>query len=227
MSKFQASKIGLGQASVAEQLRITRNKLGVSIADAALATKVSSKYLEALEDGQYHKLPEGIYSLNFLREYGQYLGLDYQKLQTSFLEEKKVLFSRDHKNLFASQIVATKNLIVMPHLIRNIIWGVVLLSAFVYIVWLMNNIFRAPTLVLITPGDNFVTSQEAVLVSGKTDPETEITINAEAVMVTRDGDFSQTVNLNQGVNTIVIEAKKGNKAVNKVVKEVLLKASQN
>jgi cytoskeletal protein RodZ len=227
MSLFNTNKIGLGQASVAEQLTTTRLKLGIALSDVAVATKISQKYLEALESGQYHKLPEGIYSLNFLREYAQYLGLDYQKLQASFLEEKKVTLSHNQTDLFARQIVATKNLMVMPHLIRNVIWGLLLFLALGYIVWLLNNIYQAPQLIVITPSDDLVSSEPKVLISGKTETETEITINDKIIVVNLAGEFSELVALEQGVNTIIIEAKKGNKAINTVVKEVLFKTSEN
>ena len=56
-------------------LRITREELGRTIADAASATKISSKFLLDMEKGEFSKLGERPYAIGFTKTYAKYLGL--------------------------------------------------------------------------------------------------------------------------------------------------------
>jgi cytoskeletal protein RodZ len=226
MSWFNSSKISLGSASVAEQLRVTRERLGLSIAQVADKIKVSPKYLQALEDGDYYKVPDGIYTLSFLRQYAQYLGLDYKKIISGFQSEKSVFSSDQNENIFSRQVVGADKMLVVPNLVKNIIWSLLLLSCLVYLIWLMNNVFKAPMLKVLTPIDDLATVDSNLLVSGYSEPEAEVTINERSVTVSAEGEFNLGVELQPGINTIVVQAKKGSKKPSTVVKEVLLNLGQ-
>lgn len=226
MPLFSSAKISLGAASVAEQLKATRLKLGISLEQAANQIKVHQKYLEALENGDYYRVPDGIYTLSFLREYARYLGLDHKKIIAGFQSEKLVFRSDQGENLFSRQIVAARRMIVVPNLLKNILWGLLLFGCLIYLVVLLNNVFKAPVLKVLTPVDNLVTTEAKVLVSGYTEPEAEIAINDKAVIVSKEGEFNLAIELQPGINTIVVVAKKGSKTPSKIIKEVLLKVSE-
>lgn len=59
-----------------ETLRQARDDLGVSIQDAERETRISRRYLEALEREDGTGLPAAVYTRGFIRTYSQYLGLD-------------------------------------------------------------------------------------------------------------------------------------------------------
>jgi cytoskeletal protein RodZ len=61
-------------------LREAREARGVTLADAQEATKINSRYLEALEDGRYDVLPSEVHVRGYLRNYARYLGLDPKPL---------------------------------------------------------------------------------------------------------------------------------------------------
>ncbi|HZS94362.1 MAG TPA: helix-turn-helix domain-containing protein [Chloroflexota bacterium] len=62
-------------SDVGEILRGTRERKGLSLEEASAATRIKQKYLDALEQGEYHLLPGKAYTLGFLRNYATYLGL--------------------------------------------------------------------------------------------------------------------------------------------------------
>ncbi|HWR29103.1 MAG TPA: RodZ domain-containing protein [Negativicutes bacterium] len=53
-----------------------RRKKGLEIVDAEQATGIRGVYLNALEQGKYEVLPGEVYVKGFIRNYGNYLGLD-------------------------------------------------------------------------------------------------------------------------------------------------------
>ena len=56
-------------------LRVKREELGFTIADAASATKISSRFLLDMEKGEFSKLGERPYVMGFTKTYAKYLGL--------------------------------------------------------------------------------------------------------------------------------------------------------
>lgn len=58
-----------------EILRETRLRRHLSLEDAANATRIRVRYIEALEDDDYSLLPAGVYARGFLRNYADYLQL--------------------------------------------------------------------------------------------------------------------------------------------------------
>lgn len=63
-------------ASVGEELRRQREARGLGIEDIARATKISSRYLEAIEENRFDQLPGGAYNRAFIRAYAEHLELD-------------------------------------------------------------------------------------------------------------------------------------------------------
>ena len=57
-------------------LKAKREALGLSLKDVFRRTRVSVAYLEAIENGDFHLLPESIYAKNFIKSYARVLDID-------------------------------------------------------------------------------------------------------------------------------------------------------
>jgi cytoskeletal protein RodZ len=57
-------------------LREARERQGLSLEQAAEATRIAARHLRALEEERFERLPEPVYARGFLREYADFLGLD-------------------------------------------------------------------------------------------------------------------------------------------------------
>lgn len=66
--------------SVGEQLRQARERLGLTIEEAADATSISKVYLRALEGDKFHDLPSPAYVKGFVKVYANYLKLQVDEL---------------------------------------------------------------------------------------------------------------------------------------------------
>jgi cytoskeletal protein RodZ len=54
-----------------------RRKKGVSLQDISETTKIGVNYLRAIEEGEFAKLPGGIYSTSYIRQYAR--AIDYNE----------------------------------------------------------------------------------------------------------------------------------------------------
>src|SRR5687768_13299707 len=53
-----------------------RESLGISLKAVAIETRIGTRFLQAIEDEEFHILPGGIFNRGFIRNYAQRLGLD-------------------------------------------------------------------------------------------------------------------------------------------------------
>jgi transcriptional regulator with XRE-family HTH domain len=61
-----------------------REARGLTLEDAERDTRISRRYLQALESEQFEAIPAPVYARGFLRSYSQYLGLDPQEMLDLF-----------------------------------------------------------------------------------------------------------------------------------------------
>jgi cytoskeletal protein RodZ len=69
-----------------EELRMERISRGIALSEIAAVTKISSRHLEALEQGKFRLLPGGILSKGIVRGYAGAVGLDPGDWTERFLE---------------------------------------------------------------------------------------------------------------------------------------------
>ena len=65
-------------------LREARERRGLTLADAEQVTRIRARYLAALEDERFGDLPGEAYARSFLREYGEFLGLEGEQLAAEY-----------------------------------------------------------------------------------------------------------------------------------------------
>lgn len=63
-------------ATFGEQLRLAREARGISLREISEQTRISTRYLEAIESGDLKRLPGGIFNRSFIKAYAKYVGYD-------------------------------------------------------------------------------------------------------------------------------------------------------
>jgi cytoskeletal protein RodZ len=61
-----------------------RLEKGLSLAEIARETKIGMSYLNAIEQGQFGKLPGGIYSISYIRQYARAIQCDEARILDSY-----------------------------------------------------------------------------------------------------------------------------------------------
>ena len=74
------SEEAIPMAGFGEYLRREREMRGVSLEEISTATKISIRFLQAIENEELSKLPGGIFTRSFVRTYARYLGLDEERV---------------------------------------------------------------------------------------------------------------------------------------------------
>lgn len=74
-------------ASFGEELRRERELRDISLKEIAEATKISIKFLEALEQNHFDLLPGGIFNRGFIRAYARFIGVDGEEMVNAYLHE--------------------------------------------------------------------------------------------------------------------------------------------
>src|SRR4030088_2804677 len=67
-------------ATFGEELRREREIRGISLKEIADSTKISRRFLEAIERNDHKTLPAPVFTRGFVREYARYLGLNADEM---------------------------------------------------------------------------------------------------------------------------------------------------
>ncbi len=76
--------------SVGKIVEDKRKELGLTLEECSKKTRISKKFLEAIETDNYDAFPGEVYYLGFLRNYAQILSLDANKLIHDYQKQKKI-----------------------------------------------------------------------------------------------------------------------------------------
>ncbi|MEA2206074.1 MAG: hypothetical protein QOE77_2850 [Blastocatellia bacterium] len=71
--------------TIGEKLRTAREESGVSLRDISEQTRISMRYLEAIENDDYKRLPGGIFNKSFIKAYARYIAFDEKEAIESYL----------------------------------------------------------------------------------------------------------------------------------------------
>lgn len=71
-------------------LRQQREVREISLREIAEATKISLRYLEAMEEDRFDLLPAAVFAKGFLRQYARYVGLDPDEVVNRYLSARQM-----------------------------------------------------------------------------------------------------------------------------------------
>lgn len=200
-----------------KKLRLEQNK---SINEISQKTKIDKKYLIALEECRFKDLPSvTVYQKNIVKSYIEALGLESQPFLKQYLLEENIL-KKKKKSL------PTKNtnwLYRLPDIIKyGAIFLLILILVF-YLVWQVKKIIDPPELTIFSPQDGMISNQIQLPISGETDKNAFVYLNGKEITHDNEGKFTETIDLQTGVNTITITAKKKHGKTITEIRNVVLK----
>lgn len=187
------------------RLREARIERGLNVQTMAVLTRMSREHVMALEECRFHDLPFApVYQKNLIKAYILALGMEPREFVDQFVIEEMDAAARPQPENDSFH-ARTPN---FPALLKVAGMTTILLGVVGYLLLQVRHIVEPPTLLVYSPENGMVTTEQIVIANGKTDKGVELNINGQQIINTEEGFFEQEVTLRQGVNTIVFSAKK-------------------
>lgn len=181
-----------------------RVRKGLTIEEVAKATKIRASFISAIEKSDYKKMPSVAYVQGFVKNYIEFLGLSTKTLLPVFRREfnEKEFLGVLPQGFKKEKILAKKYFLTQTALI---VLGIFILLIF-YIFFQYKNAFLNPMLSIQSPKENTKISSSTLIVTGKTDSDTTITVNGSPASVMSDGVFKKQIIIFSGKETVIITA---------------------
>ncbi|MDP2860506.1 MAG: helix-turn-helix domain-containing protein [bacterium] len=171
-----------------EILAAKRKEKNLSLLEAEEATKIRAKFLSALEDGDYRKLPNLTIARGFLKNYAEYLGLEQKSVLAVFRRE-----TEEAKRLpLPKGMAETPQRRFLQATVNNLfVFGVISLGLAIvlYIGFQAKDLLFGPVLLVEFPPDGLISETREIEIKGKTQPEAILSINGRKVDLGQDGSF--------------------------------------
>ncbi|MBW3565140.1 MAG: helix-turn-helix domain-containing protein [Acidobacteria bacterium] len=183
-----------------------REARGVTLREIADTTKISSRFLEAIERGDATVLPAPVFTRGFIREYAQYLGLDVEAMVERYMAQVQLDERREAESEAELQerIRGGLPLIGGKGLVRTVIIVIVIGLILGVIAWMASSRVEdspaeatgAPPAPVVPPARTATAEPEPVVIDS-----VEVTVRATEptwMLVAVDGNATEEMTLGPG-----------------------------
>ena len=213
-----------GPDTLGERLRQLRSESGLTIAEVGKQIQVATKHIEAIEDSRYRDLPGLVYARNFVRLYVRLMHLPVESAMERFETEWQVVQGSRGERTHLVQRASTELAWWRRHA-GFIVAGFFVLVAALYFGWQVIHFIQPPKLEVTNPAGDTSTGSQNIVITGKTEPEAIVSVNNQVIDVQKDGSFSDTVELQVGLNTFQISASRKQTKQRIVIRRVLYESA--
>lgn len=203
-----------------EILKAGRKEKGWTIAELSGRTKIQARFIQALENSDLTRLPAMPFVNGFLRTISLELDLNPEGVVAVFRRD----FGEGDRGKVIPNVSAEKDKGFRWAPSTSIAIGIltmILVFGF-YLIIQLKGLLGVPGLEIWEPRDQAVVGME-IAVEGRTDPTAAVAINGQKIKKNRNGTFSQTIGLSEGVQTVTISATGQNGKTTEVVRTVQVK----
>ena len=195
---------------IGQDLRELRTRAGWSVEQVARVMKFTPSFLYALEEERWNDVPDPAYAERMLRAYVTFLGGNVSYFTDKYracLNDRR-LERRPEDHLPRPSRVRFLELTAGSRWVTIVAFVMVLLILTAYVFIQVNGISAEPLLDISSPIEGLRVDEPHVTITGRTLPESALTVNGTRVVVQPDGYFSFTMAISRGVTEIHIMARK-------------------
>jgi len=197
-------------ARLGDALRAQRERMGITLEQAAEDTRIRHKFLRALESGDYQTLPGVVYTKGFLRNYADYLGMDPDELTAQFQAERG---APDAPRSFEPMRPIMRRSVILTPAVLVPIGVLAAVALFVgYLYYQFTTFAVPPRIEIAEPAGDAIAQAAEYTIRGRTAPDARITIRVSPgpeiisdVRPSADGSFTVRVPLKPGANHIEVQ----------------------
>ncbi len=204
--------------NLAEFLKEKRQDKNLSLDKLSDLTKIQIYHLEALEAGQFEKLPPSIYRTGIFKRLAKFLDVDKNEIIQMYQQEvQPVEISSYNENIIKPKkssyfVLTQRKLVIFLGILLLILLSAYLCYQFKFLV--------GPPNLAVDLKEDMVIQQESLTIRGKTDSGVDLTINGENVYVASDGSFLKEVQLTSGINVVEVKAVNNLGKSTKIIRQI-------
>jgi cytoskeleton protein RodZ len=186
-------------ASFGDELRLAREARGISLRHISDQTRISIRYLEAIESNDYKRLPGGIFNRSFIKAYAKQIGFDEKAAMEGYLRtareqgEDEVATTPYKSHVYTD---ASSRSPLMTLLLTIIILAILSLGVYAVLHWYQRrdaaSTVTAPQQPAATQGQNSTASSPSTVAPTPAAPagrfRIELTARGESVWVSAQVD---------------------------------------
>ena len=212
-------------ARLGEALRAERERMGLTLEQAAEDTRIREKFLRALENGDYQTLPGAVYTKGFLRNYAEYLDLDPDALILQFQTERG---TPDAPRSFEPmRPIMRRSVILTPAVLVPVVVLAAVALFLAYLYYQFTTFAVLPRLEISEPAGDAIVQVGEYTIRGQTVPEGRLTIRVDpgpeiitGIRAAADGSFSVRVPLKPGANHVEVRVRDATEKQNDVTRTI-------
>jgi cytoskeletal protein RodZ len=121
--------------SIGEKLRLAREARGIALRDISDQTRISMRYLEAIELDDYRRLPGGIFNRSFIRAYAKFIGYDENQAIEDYSRTLRELGQPDEETKSYKSLVYTDDGAYNRSPLMTLLLALVILAVLSLCVW--------------------------------------------------------------------------------------------
>ena len=123
--------------SIGEKLRLEREARGIALRDISEQTRISMRYLEAIETDDYRRLPGGIFNRSFIRAYAKFIGYSEEQAIEEYAQTLRDHgdSSDDETKPFRSQVYTDDPASQTRSPMKTLLLAIIILAVLAGIVW--------------------------------------------------------------------------------------------
>lgn len=182
-------------------------------------TDIPVNYLTALSNNELTSAPSAPYVRGYLVKIADVLKIDPNPLLRAYKQESSLhplktsgALDKLPFNRFAFNPLAKKTVIMA---------GVIFVLFFVYLICQAPNFLGTPKIKIINPSaDNIIINNSTINLSGEASSQDKLTINAEEILIEKDGKFEKDFSLQPGINTFEFKVKRFLGKETKIIRQV-------
>lgn len=209
--------------TVGSILKKAREKKELSHKEVFQAIKIHPRFLSALEEGDWGIFSSAVHAKGFLKNYADFLGLNVDEALAFFRREYDEKENQKRLKNFIKPL-STPRLVITPGLILATTTIIFLTLFFGYVIYQYRSFAGAPILIIDEPRTDLTTSETVFNIVGRTDPDAEVSLNGQKIILGEKGIFSAHITLAEGVNTLNFVAENKLGKTNKVTRAVVLRS---
>lgn len=188
-----------------------REQLNLDIKTVSLLTQIKPVYIESLEQAKWEKLPSEVYLRGFLKSLSVAYRIDENILVDQFNKEYGFEPKRRQQMKYAGDKFS-----FTPKTVIFIATAVLLIVSAAYVTSQIRSVLAPPLLEVVEPPEDANIQGNNLVISGRAEVGSSVTINNQSVLVDKNGLFTENVILSGGINVLEI------KAVNKFQKQSIV-----